>query len=144
MGHLLSKGLRQAQHGATGIRTLAVGEKPWPETGRRAGEGHTEESPRPRDFPCLTALPSRVCSACHQGPAPPRKHRHPSRLPSVTPAPNEDARWGGELVISHCHALNIPRARAALLIYPLLSDGLHCSSNKNIFTWMVIKLNLVY
>lgn len=60
------------------------------------------------------------------------------------PGPNEDASGGEEacyLSLSHAEGST---AGAALLIYSLLSDCLPCSSNKNIFTWMVIKPNLVY
>lgn len=65
-------------------------------------------------------------------------------LTSAIPRPNEDASRGqgaGYFSLSHAKCST---AGPTSLIYSLLSNCLPCSSDKNIFTWIVIKLKLVY
>lgn len=124
----------------------------WTEPQQRQGSPGQERSPPQHTLPPVR--PHNATRPRHCGPRvlcqPPGSRASGETslsfqmLTLAIPGPNEDASGGqgaGYFSLSHAKCST---AGPTSLIYSLLSNCLPCSSNKNIFTRMVIKLKLVY
>lgn len=111
-------------------------------TGTRPHGAHSASSATTQPCSDVAAATRVLCQS--PGPVPPVKYGSLQMLTSAIPEPNEDRSRGEEACYFSLSRAEASTAGAMPLIYSLLSDCLPCSSNKNIFTWMVIKLNLVY